>query len=272
MPSPPFPPSPSTQANRLWQLVVYVGEPHYFLICRTCRIALPLSRVASHFSSTGGHAYSRADCARLLAAWEAIFLPSYPIKLCNENDLANWSRPLTPTAPIPQLPVYYGLHCSYQDPATGQRCPTLYSNEKHIQRHCRKQHGWQNTRKRGRQRRSVAQKQEHHRPWEANVPCQRLTGKGTLWRVNLSTPCDQDGGEGEGRDKTQGIRATAATAADAWDELEAQLDRRVASQTATDPSLRYPVHLSPWLEKTGWTTHLHDHDLWTVAELLVLLE
>ncbi|CAI6340680.1 unnamed protein product [Periconia digitata] len=93
-------------------------------------------------------------------------------------------------------------------------------------------------------------------------------GKSALWRVNLSTPHDQDGGEGEGRDKTQGIRAKAATAADPWDELEAQLDGRVASQAASGPSLRYPVHLSPWLEKTGWTTHLRDHNLWTVAELL----
>ena len=75
------------QAELFKKLVVYVAEPYYFLLCYTCGVALPLSRVAKHFSC-GRYSYLKSDCACLLQAWETLYLPTCPIKLRDEADLA----------------------------------------------------------------------------------------------------------------------------------------------------------------------------------------
>lgn len=53
-------------------------------------------------------------------------------------------------------------------------------------------------------------------------------------------------------------------------ELEARLaqarQRKTLYQAAT--SQKYPVHISPWIEKTGWATYLKGYPLHTVAQLL----
>ncbi|PVH90612.1 hypothetical protein DM02DRAFT_734499 [Periconia macrospinosa] len=133
--------------------------------------------------------------------------------------------------------------------------------------HCRKKHGWQNLRKRGGAPRGTA---KQHVPWETNVPCQRLVSNGygaPFWRVDLSIDI-RSGSEHKERNRAPGIGATSA-APSTWDQLEAQLDQRVVRQTAISASLRCPVHLSLWLEKTGWITHLQGHDFRAVAELLL---
>jgi hypothetical protein len=60
-----------------------------------CRIAIPLSRVPAHFSSTKYHPYSYKDCVDALEAWQALHLRSRPVRLRNEDDLRNWSLPVT---------------------------------------------------------------------------------------------------------------------------------------------------------------------------------
>jgi hypothetical protein len=40
-----------TQAAQIRKLVVYVDESYYFLVCRTRRTALPLSRIPQHFGN-----------------------------------------------------------------------------------------------------------------------------------------------------------------------------------------------------------------------------
>lgn len=245
------------QAELFKKLVVYVAEPYCFLLCHTCGVALPLSRVAKHFSR-GRHSYLKSDCARLLQAWETLYLPTCPIKLRDEADLAEWARPPTPSAPIPHLPVSCAFQCRFTDAVTGRPCTALYSGRSGIQRHCRDRHGWQNSVRRGRVS-ALARQRQPPVPWEANVPCQRLTpvGQGSsFWRVRL--PSDSP-------------RPTAAAHPEAprsWDQLEAQLDERVASNVTNDPTRRYPLHLSPWLEKTGWARFLKGQDLSAVALLL----
>jgi hypothetical protein len=57
-----------TRAARFGQLAVYVGKPYYFLVCRTCGTALPLSRIPQHFSDSKNYNYERKDCIDLLNA------------------------------------------------------------------------------------------------------------------------------------------------------------------------------------------------------------
>lgn len=70
----------SLRAARLEQLINYVAEPYFFLTCKSCRIALPLSRVPAHFSSPEYHPYSYKDCVDALEAWQGLY---------------SWSRPVT---------------------------------------------------------------------------------------------------------------------------------------------------------------------------------
>jgi hypothetical protein len=90
---------------------VYVGKPYYFLVCRTCGTALPLSRILWHFSDSKNHNYERRDCIDLLDAWKSLYLFTCPVKLATEEDLVNWVHPLQPAAPIPYIRIKYGLHC-----------------------------------------------------------------------------------------------------------------------------------------------------------------
>lgn len=247
------------QAELFQKLVVYIGEPYYFLVCQTCGVALPLSRIEKHFSR-GQHSYRKSDCARLLQAWETLYLSTCPIKLRDEADLINWARPSTPSAPILHLPVSYAFQCRFMNTITGRQCTALYSGLSEIQKHCRDGHGWQNSVKRGRASAlALRQQQQRSVPWEANVPCQRLTpvGQGSsYWRVSLPG------------DSQQPATKPQPEAPRNWDQLEAQLDQRAESKVTNGSTRRYPLHHSLWLEKTGWTQFLKGQDLSTVALLL----
>jgi hypothetical protein len=48
-----------TQAARFRKLFKYVNKPHYFLVYRTYRTALHLSRIPQHFSNSKNHNYKR---------------------------------------------------------------------------------------------------------------------------------------------------------------------------------------------------------------------
>jgi hypothetical protein len=56
------------QAACLLDLVAYVEHPGCFLICKTCKIVIPLDLIPFYFSRTKHHVYNRNDCAQLLAA------------------------------------------------------------------------------------------------------------------------------------------------------------------------------------------------------------
>jgi hypothetical protein len=59
----------------------------------------------------------------------------------------------------------------------------------------------------------------------------------------------------------------------AWERMEAHLDSRAAdipypATLTRNLSMRYPIHLCPWLEKTKWVDYLAGQNLETVAELI----
>ncbi|KAF2726401.1 hypothetical protein EJ04DRAFT_530307, partial [Polyplosphaeria fusca] len=91
-------------ADILCRFTTYVPTPYCFLICTTCRVVLPLTRVPSHFSAPA-HNYTKADARRLLTYWSAEYLPTNPILIQTEGDLANWTLP----HPVPPPKAIYPL-------------------------------------------------------------------------------------------------------------------------------------------------------------------
>jgi hypothetical protein len=64
------------RAERLQQLTVYVGEPHCFLVCRSCCIVLPLSLV-----------YDALVMQPLYHLNKAIAHPALKLRACNANQV-----------------------------------------------------------------------------------------------------------------------------------------------------------------------------------------
>ncbi|KAF2726601.1 hypothetical protein EJ04DRAFT_530134 [Polyplosphaeria fusca] len=172
-------------ADMLARFTTYTAAPHFLLTCNSCHVVLPLNRVENHFSNKI-HNYSKPDCRRLLAAYTAVYLPTRPLLVRNEQELQNWTPTAQESLLVPTLPIYYAVHCTYNLP-DGSRCPKIIMDDGKRQRnmrdHCRKVHHWQCTTKRGgqsqldRMRRKQGREGEEM-PWERGVPCQRLTDTG----------------------------------------------------------------------------------------------
>ncbi|KAF2174825.1 hypothetical protein K469DRAFT_97878 [Zopfia rhizophila CBS 207.26] len=154
-------------------LTLYIPDPYYWLICRTCRVVLSLNRFPTHFSNNT-YLYSRTDCSRLIKAWILSEGPAYPFKIETETDLTRWPLPTDSLAPIPFLPIYTAFHCRFTNPATGLRCTRIIMDVTGMEKHCRETHGWKSSRPVGRPsgRNMIRPKKP---PWELNVPCQRFT-------------------------------------------------------------------------------------------------
>jgi hypothetical protein len=271
-----------TQAARFRKLVVYIGEPHCFLVCRTCHTALPLSRIPQHFSNSKNHNYERQDCIEVLGAWKALYSSTHPIKLNTEADLQAWAPPSQPAAPIPHLSIKLGFHCrlsvNFRDT---ERCPAIFRNVRRMKKHCMEKHGWRDNRKhRGPGRPSGRPPAEPWlMPWESNVHCQQMVWTGyssEFWRVY---PAEQPGIEDESasmgnasHEKSHSTFRRKEELSGVWDRVEAQLDSYRAGQShralTSTVNSRYPIHFSPWLDKTGWAAYLADHDPQAVAQLL----
>ncbi|PVH92183.1 hypothetical protein DM02DRAFT_635580 [Periconia macrospinosa] len=262
-----MPSLPLRKAARFEDLVAYVDHrSHPFFACRTCQVAVPLDTISSHFSTLKIHNYRAGDVRQLADAWVKMHLPSRPVSLVAFDDLLSWPCPRSPPYPPPLLflPVYYGLHCTFRDPATGARCTAIKQRHKDIVKHCATEHQWVNPVARGNR---PTDTNIRDRPWEAHVPCQRLrrTGVGgELFRVTVEEPqpppvAETPSGAAKGR---------------TWAELEAELDTLHAEggtrRTLATPNTtgRYPIHMSAWLEKTGWPVYLEGRDLRAVARLL----
>lgn len=258
------------RAARLLALVAYVPAPGFFLACKTCQIAVPLSLIPFHFSSTKVHTYNRKDCAALLAAWEALYLDSHLIRFRTEADAVAWGQAYIryrpqPPKPLPGLAVHRALQCKFISQSTGHRCQYIVKHPIQIRAHCYNTHHWGTEPKQGHEIRLA---EGETLPWERDVPCQRLRNSGkaaTLWRVSPAS-AEQPAGQ-------EPPAGPSSSTGRTWADLEAQLTqksraRQAHNDLAAATSARYPIHISPWIEKTGWAAYLRGYNLSQVAQLL----
>jgi hypothetical protein len=263
-------PAPTLQerAARLLDLVTYIHHPsHPFFACQTCKVAVPLSAISGHFSKLKIHNFRQRDVQLLLDAWKQLYLSTQPVALTVADDLKSWPYPVSSPypPPLPILPVLYGLQCTYRDPTTGSRCPVIQQARTGMAKHCYQEHGWMNPTPRGRPflKKTPA---VHNQMWEAEVPCQRLRAAGIggkAFRVSVNK-----------HTALAASQVSMRTRKDrTWGELEAELDAlqtksSAQTQLGLGASTQYPIHMSPWLEKTGWPAYLEGQDLEAVGLLL----
>ncbi|KAL5371023.1 hypothetical protein PMIN06_012561 [Paraphaeosphaeria minitans] len=215
------------RAARLRTLVAYVSAPGFFLACKTCQTAVPLSLIPFHFSSTKVHAYTRKDCAALLAAWDALYLHSQTTRLRTEADAVTWEhaniryRP-QPPEPLPGLAVHRGLQCQFTSQSTGNRCQYISRQPVKLRAHCYNTHNWGTEPKQGHDIRLAKGKTL---PWERDVPCQRLHNNGkasALWRVSPASAEQPASQQPASQELPAGPSQSAGRT---WADLEAQLCR-----------------------------------------------
>jgi hypothetical protein len=265
---PTLAPTQHERAARFLDLVAYVSHlSHPFLACRICQVAVPLTAIPIHFSKLKIHNFRQRDVQLLLQAWIELCLPTQPVLLNTVGDLETWPYPANPPYPPPLqiLPVQYALHCTYRDPATGARCNVVQRLQQEMVKHCCKEHGWVNPITRGRPFLATASA-THSQMWEKDVPCQRLRlcGVGSrAFRVSVDTQA--------AKATPMGLAKTRKEKT--WEELEAELNVLQSNSTAQTPigidaSAQYPIHMSPWLEKTGWPAYLEGQNLESVSRLL----
>lgn len=248
------------QAERLLTLFTYVKHRNgSFLLCQSCKAAVPFALIPRHLSSTTCHNYRKKDCISLLQGWKVVYGSTCPIAVHTEADVVVWqqrqkqaSTHLSPAAALQELPIYYALQCKLSDPDTSGRCQFLHGYTRHMRAHCYTVHGWGEKPKQGQ---SIHLKDGETLLWEERVSAQRLRSKGRatgIWRVALAAapPKDLQAAAAGAKNKER-----QAAGHQKWAEMEAKLAQRFTEKDKavmqSASSVRYPVHMSPWIEKTG---------------------
>lgn len=130
------------RAARLLDLVTYIEHPvGGFLLCQTCRIAIPTDLLPSHFSKSSNHAYGTKDLRDLLCAWKAVYEGTLALRVHTEPDASAWRHRLLqastlPPTPSPELPIHQIFQCTLNDPVTGKRCVFLNKRITSMRVHC----------------------------------------------------------------------------------------------------------------------------------------
>ena len=162
--------------------------------------------------------------------------------------------------PVPHLPVWHnGFKCTAAKP-DGSPCRYIRRTLEDIQKHCRKEHGWKNTRKRGRP--SKGRQPEVIKMWVEGVHCQQFFKTGgfqRLFEVEARKEIDVNEEEEEGLIKRQ----LAATFETVTEELE-KADKEANSAVQPDDNRHVP---NAWLNRTGWAKHFAGLDREWLLEL-----
>ncbi|KAM5527108.1 hypothetical protein FOXYSP1_20377 [Fusarium oxysporum f. sp. phaseoli] len=142
------------------------------VVCNVCRYAVLADGIRNHLLHRR-HQYS-------LSAGEKkeiiCTVSSIPGILKHQDDLLNFPFPPPETKPLPfiEAPKHDGLRCN--------DCGYVTRQTGNMQKHCRREHGWQNDWTKGG---NVKQKSELPRdlPWTSGVSCQRLFthGRASSW-------------------------------------------------------------------------------------------
>ncbi|PVH90093.1 hypothetical protein DM02DRAFT_607707, partial [Periconia macrospinosa] len=144
---------------------------------------------------------------------------------------------------------------------THEACGHINQQLKHIQEHCRKKHGWENPRRRGRQ--SQGSSARYPTMWVEGVACQKFQSTGRLGRLfAVSQPQPDTHAIDRGDGDIQ--RAIVVSLSQATVDVEAR-EKEKQDHIEADQD-RYLFHA--WLDRAGWAKHLQGfHRGWLLTTI-----
>lgn len=149
--------------------------------------------------------------------------------------------------PIPHLPIFKdGIKCVARRGSV--LCGYINRNIERIQGHCRKYHGWENSRKRGRP--TQGKQKEIGTMWQEGVWCQKFQPAGTagkLFEVSQPQEVQEIAHEDREMERAMELAFTKATASLKTAEKETQ------AQIEADTNR---FEFNAWLNRAGWARHL----------------
>lgn len=132
-----------------------------FVVCTKCQFPCVGEEVATHLRKH----HTTIPAARRQTITKAI--QAIPGIIANQAGLVGFQYPSPTVDPIPFIarPQTDGLRCN--------ECGFIVRTPQGIQRHCRKQHGWENDWQKGGNVGKRA-REERELPWTTGVRCQRF--------------------------------------------------------------------------------------------------
>ncbi|KAK4096675.1 hypothetical protein N658DRAFT_562300, partial [Parathielavia hyrcaniae] len=218
-------------------------------ICHEHRSAVTAKSVASHVGSQHRHLAARV---RQRIAEEASALQG-------DGSLAADTHGIRFPGPGEVVPAIDGLPV-WSDGKKCVQCGHIRRTRKHIQQHCRSEHGWANPRARGGRPRA--------RPagglgeaWVDGVHCQRFGQDGALQRLFEVVPpaaagAQDRGTSGEGEGDRPSIQAVVRAEFEASAKAVEEKDEAAAALISEQSRLSANI----WVRRTGWPRHLRGFD------------
>ena len=214
------------------------------LVCRECQKGVLYDQLDTHLASVKHRVVRvrRQQIQQELGTW--------PNLLRNEHDLDRLSTPRDIPHPIECLTLYRdGKRCDHMDEANQRQCRYVCRDLATMQKHCRVQHGWKNSWKRGSTAANRRRAQlSTSRPWTDGVACQRFFTHGPRQEYFEVQPADRSADD----EIPQMTRSK-------WDQARRQLIQSWNTvQAAQERTIRegQPDEVNPWLERTGWEPYL----------------
>ncbi|KAK3358241.1 hypothetical protein B0T25DRAFT_500033 [Lasiosphaeria hispida] len=208
--------------------------PFHLLICKPCQRAIPVDEITTHLRTTHKSlpASKRGDIIRACKSSTALWN--------NQHELQNFTIPKEPIPAINllQAPLLDGLKCN--------SCSYVVRNIQKIQIHCRTIHNWVNPNKRGGDVRATRAQDV---PWRSGVPCQQFfRGRhgSALFEVILPSSAHtavirQQPNQDERLISSFNLK---------YSQLQHHTTTILENEGKLAPS--------PWLNRTGWASHLVD--------------
>jgi superfamily II DNA helicase RecQ len=212
---------------------------HRIGICKAHYHGVLLSQLSSHLQSN--HKELTSVTRKAIVLTSAAAFPDWA------TSAEGVVYPGPESQPVAHLPVYEdGFRCEAD---IGGVCSFVVRTPQGIQKHCRDEHGWTNTRKRGRPYQS---EEASSQLWQEGVWCQKFQPRGQLGRLFQVSPPRSESTQYTANEEGDLQRALEASFGQSTTALQkAQKDAHALVEGDSNRHL-----WNTWLRRTQWARHL----------------
>lgn len=226
----------------LSRIFAYLPEYHV-AICKTHQHAVLKSQLLGHLDSKHKE-LTRTTRLQLISVAEA--------HTAWAEDETQVSFPPYEGEPIPYLPILRDAFMCTAARPTNEACGHINVRLKHIQEHCRENHGWENTRKRGRIGKGEVVEQQVM--WIGGITCQKFQPTGRLGRLFTVKPSEgRQVPQGETTEEDRAIIRNLTQTIERCRDDEQDAQRQEQELVQADNNR---FEFNQWLHRTGWAKHL----------------